>query len=92
VGKRQSCSLRLTYRDVDDVVDYLCSVANLREIYFLWRPFLRDSMDDMVLEIAVEAECDAIITFNHRDFAGVDQFELRVLTPRQFLKEIGEIQ
>jgi hypothetical protein len=35
----------------------------LREIFFLWRPFLRDPRDDMVLELAVEAECDAILTF-----------------------------
>lgn len=84
-------SLGLTYADVDDILDYLCSVANRREIFFLWRPFLNDPKDDMVLELAVEAGCDCIVTFNTRDFAGVGQFGLRTVTPREFLREIGEI-
>lgn len=44
----------------------------------------------MVLELAVEAGCDSIITFNLGDFAGVEQFGLRAITPRDFLREIGE--
>src|SRR5436189_394416 len=40
----------LTRRDIEDVLDYLCHVANLREIFFLWRPVLKDPSDDMVLE------------------------------------------
>jgi hypothetical protein len=39
---------------VDDVVEYLCSVADRRKIFFLWRPFLRDPDDDLVLELAVD--------------------------------------
>ena len=89
VAKRQARSLSLTYEDIDDVLDYLCAVANRREIFFLWRPFLRDPADDMVLELAVEAECEAILTYNQRDFTGVEQFGVRVLTPKAFLQEIG---
>ena len=90
-AKRQSRALGLTHQDIDDVLDYLCSVASLREIFFLWRPFLRDPKDDMVLELAVEAGCDRIVTYNQRDFAGAEQFNLRVVTPKDFLQEIGEI-
>jgi putative PIN family toxin of toxin-antitoxin system len=89
VAKRQARSLGLTHEDVDDVLDYLCAEASRREIFFLWRPFLRDPSDDMVLELAVEAECEAILTYNQRDFAGVEQFGVRVLTPKAFLQEIG---
>jgi hypothetical protein len=32
---------------------YLASIAHLQEVHFLWRPFLRDPDDDMVLECAV---------------------------------------
>ena len=91
VAKRQARSLGLTHEDIDDVLDYLCAVANRREIFFLWRPFLRDPSDDMVLELAVEAECEAILTYNQRDFAGVEQFGVRVLTPKAFLQEIGAL-
>lgn len=80
----------LSAQDVSDVIDYICSVANRRQIYFLWRPFLKAPKDDMVLELAVEAQCEYIISFNKRDFAGVEQFGLQVLTPQEFLKRIGE--
>lgn len=79
----------LSERDVLDVVDYLCSVAKQQEIFFLWRPLLRDPKDDLVAEIAVAAGCDAIVTYNRRDFAGIEQFGIRVLTPIEFLIEIG---
>ena len=86
--KRQLDALDLSARDVDDVIDYLCSDADLTEIFFLWRPCLRDADDDMVLELAVAGQCDAIVTFNVRDFKPADRFGMRVLTPPQFLKEI----
>jgi len=71
------------------VLDYLCEVAEAHEIFFLWRPFLRDPDDDMVLEIAVKAGCHTIVTFNKRDFVGIEQFTLEALTPGEFLKQIG---
>ncbi len=51
----------------------------------------RDPKDDMVLELAVNASCDTIVTFNVDDFEGVDEFGLRVMTPRDFLRKIGEL-
>ena len=49
-------------------------MAYRHAIFFLWRPFLKDPKDDLVLELAVEAQCDHIITFNTKDFAGSGQF------------------
>lgn len=74
---------------IDDVLDYHCAVARQHPIYFLWRPFLRDPKDDMVLELAVKAECQFIVTFNEKDFAGIEQFGLEALTPADFLRRIG---
>ena len=91
VCKRQSRSIGLTYADIDDILDYLCKVSDLRQIFYLWRPFLRDPGDDMVLELAVEAEAEFIVTYNLRDFAGAEQFRLRVVTPHAFLRHIGEV-
>jgi len=90
VAKIQAREFGLTHQDVDDLVDYLCAVAHHREIFFLWRPFLRDPSDDMVLELAVEAGCEAIVTHNLRDFAGVEQFGLRAMTPGAFLRLLEE--
>ena len=71
------------------VIDYLCAVARRQEVYFLWRPFLPDPKDDLVLELAVASGSAAIITYNVRDFAGIAQFNLRALRPVEFLAELG---
>ena len=90
--KRPGTAPALTNDDVDSVLDYLCSVGHHREIYFLWRPVLRDPKDDMVLEVAVEASCEFVVTHNLRDFRGIERYGVRPLTPSDFLREIGEIQ
>src|ERR1035437_3319991 len=41
-----------------NILDYLLKVSELHEIFFLWRPILDDSGDDMVLEIAVQSQSD----------------------------------
>ncbi len=90
-AKRQAEDLGLTHQDIDDVLDYLCATATLHEIFYLWRPILRDSKDDMVLEIAVSASCPWIISYNKRDFTGIDRFGIRVETAREFLFRIGDL-
>ena len=74
--------------DVEVIVDYLCSVAVRQEIFFLWRPLLKDPNDDMVVEVAVAAQCDAIVTHNIRDFALSSRFDLAVLSPGEFLTRL----
>jgi len=91
IAKRHSRALALTYQEIDDILDYLCSVAGLHDIFYLWRPFLPDPDDDMLLELAVEGGCQRIVTFNQRDFRGVDQFGVRAVSPQEFLREIGVI-
>lgn len=75
---------------IEPVLDYLCQVADLQEIFFLWRPFLRDPGDEMVLEVAVGAGASRIVTHNVRHFEGVqEQFGIRIVTPAEFLLEMG---
>ncbi len=90
VAKRPLLLEEFTEQDIDDVIDYLCSVGNHRQIFYLWRPFLQDPKDDMVLELAVEAQCQFIVTHNKRDFANVEEFGLRVLNPQEFLLKINQ--
>jgi len=80
-----------TGRTPDDAlgfVRYLASHAHLQEIHFLWRPFLADADDDMVLELAVAAGCGHIITHNVKDFHGSEQFGVTALASREFLSLI----
>ena len=89
VAKREARALGLTHAEIDDLLDYYCAMATHREIYFLWRPILRDPADDMVLELAVEANCDFVVTHNVRHFADAERFGIRAATPGDFLKRIG---
>lgn len=81
----------ITQKDISDFIDFLCSISFRQDIFFLWRPFLPDPSDDLVLEVAVAANCDAIITYNKRHFRDIGKFGLRILDPKEFLTEIGVI-
>ena len=91
VAKRSKHLISLDTEDVDDVLNYLCQVARCHQIYYLWRPFLRDPKDDMVLELAVKAGYDYVITFNREDFQGIERFGLKTIFPQEFLMELGKV-
>jgi putative PIN family toxin of toxin-antitoxin system len=81
----------LTVRDIDDIIDYVCKVARQHRVYYLWRPFLKDPDDDMVLELAVTSGSQVIVSYNKADFEGAEKVGVRVLTAKEFLEEIGEL-
>ncbi|MAT97721.1 MAG: putative toxin-antitoxin system toxin component, PIN family [Anaerolineaceae bacterium] len=84
--------VNLTDQQVYGAVRYLASQAHLQEIYFHWRPFLPDADDDMILELAVAAQAAIIVTFNLKDFRGIETFGISAMKPAHFLAEIGEIK
>lgn len=88
---KSKSAIKLSLEEIDDILDYICLIGDKRKIFFLWRPFLKDHKDDMILELAVEARCDFIISFNKKDFAGSEKFNIEIVTPKEFLKMIGEI-
>jgi putative PIN family toxin of toxin-antitoxin system len=65
------------------------AVCRLTEIYYLWRPNLRDEADNHVLELAVAAGAQTIVTYNRADFFGAELHfpELRIVMPADLLKE-----
>jgi len=79
----------ITERDVRTALDHLCEVGSEQEVFFLWRPTLRDPDDDMVLELAVAAGCVAVVTYNVRDFRGTERFGIEVWTPVDLLRKVG---
>ncbi len=91
VLRRGKLPPNITKKDITDFIDFFCQVGEQQDIFFLWRPFLPDPFDDLVLELAVAGECEAIITYNKRHFNKVDKFGLRVLDPKELLIEIGVI-
>ena len=64
---------------------YLASIAHLQDVHFLWRPFLRDPDDDMILECAVASGTQYIITHNMKDFKRAPELKVNAITPAEFL-------
>jgi predicted nucleic acid-binding protein len=73
---------------LDDLLDYWVATANRPKISHTWRPVLRDADDDMILELAIAARADFIVTHNACDFAGAERFGVGVLTPAEFLRRL----
>lgn len=83
---REINNLNLNLKDIEIFIDYICKISKKYKIHYLWRPFLKDPKDDFILELAYTSESDFIITFNKKDFKGVNQFGIEVITPQEFLK------
>ena len=82
---------RSTQTELLAFLRYLCKIAMHQKIFYLWRPWLKDPKDDMVLELAVAAKCEYIITYNLKDFSNIQKFGIRAVTPGEFLKIIEEV-
>ncbi len=75
-----------------DLAVFLHAVVDLVEpvdVWFLWRPQLRDPGDELVLEAAVNRRAAAIATFNRRDFRpAADRFGIDILLPSEAIRRI----
>ena len=88
VLKRKQSVLTLTNAEVDIILDNLCSLSDFQEIYFLWRPYLKDPKDDYVLEVSVASKTKQIITHNIKDFKGIEKFGIQAITPKELLETL----
>jgi putative PIN family toxin of toxin-antitoxin system len=79
----------LSEREVSIFVTAVIAMAEPVETHFLWRPQLRDTGDEMVLEAAVNGRADALVTFNQRHFGNVPaRFGVELLLPREAIARI----
>lgn len=72
---------------------YLSRIAHKQAIYFLWRPWLKDPKDDMVLEAALASQSRYIVTHNLKDFINRDietNFGIYPISPKPFLDLIEQ--
>jgi putative PIN family toxin of toxin-antitoxin system len=75
--------------DVDVILDQIAARARCVKVHYLWRPYLPDAGDDLVLEAAVNGEADVVATFNLKDFRPVfDRFAVRFLQPADLWKMV----
>jgi len=90
--KREHQELQLTLEDIDNVINGICAIGNQQKIFYLWRPLAKDSNDDFLIDLAIEAQADFIISYNKKDLKPVEKFGILILTPKEFLQLIGEIK
>jgi len=91
VAKRMIGEIALNEEEIDNILDFVIKKSNRWEIYYLWRPLLKDPGDDMILELAVTASCKYIVTNNVNGFKGIEKFGLQAITPKEFLVLAGEL-
>jgi predicted nucleic acid-binding protein len=79
----------LTGIEMNELLDAILAVAEPVRLSFLWRPFLRDPNDDMVLELAANGRAEAIVTLNRRHFIpGVEAFGIGILSPGEAFEKV----
>ena len=91
-AKRLLGKIEITEDVINEVIDYICLIGKEQQVFFLWRPFLKDPGDDMVLELAVAAGCNFIITHNKKDFKNIEDFGIQAISPVEFLRTIGVLK
>ena len=87
---REGKRLGYSEANLNKFLDSICATGCERAVYFSWRPYLRDPDDDFLLDLAVAANADHIITHNKRHFAESGKFGIVILTPREFLQKLGD--
>ena len=91
LGREQLFSKsRLDQDERDELFDIYLSHCTWTQIYYGWRPNLRDEGDNHLIELAVAGNAQYIVTYNLKDFKNMDlQFpELQIVTPETFLSEV----
>jgi putative PIN family toxin of toxin-antitoxin system len=71
----------LDRNEIGQFLDDLVAIAEQVPLIYRLKPVLRDPADEMVLETAVIAGADALLTFNVADFAPASHFQIPILTP-----------
>jgi predicted nucleic acid-binding protein len=78
----------LSSKECSEVFDGLLNRCRWIEVFYAWRPNLPDEADNHLIELAVAAQADAIVTRSLRDVSrGELKFPaLKVLTPEHCLE------
>ena len=89
---REAATLKIETSTIDRILDDICAISNQHEIFYLWRPTAKDPNDDFLIDLALKAKADFIISYNQRDLEPAkSRFGLQVVTPKTFLQLVGEL-
>ena len=74
---------------IQDFLSEFAALVEPVELHFRWRPQLRDTKDEMVLEAAINGNADVLVTHNISDFSDAGlRFQVPVLSPGHLLKRV----
>jgi len=90
--KREQQQIDLNNEDIDNIINGICHLANHHEIFYIWRPLAKDKDDDFLIDLAFKCQANFIISYNQRDLQPIEKFGIFILTPKQFLRLLGEIK
>ena len=78
----------LTKQEILILLDAFMSVCQWIDIYYLWRPNLRDEADNHLIELAIAGNAQIIATKNIKDFLNSDLIfpNLSILKPEQIVR------
>lgn len=78
----------LSESEIKALLEAFLSVCQWINIYYLWRPNLRDEEDNHLIELAVAGNAIAIITNNVKDFQKTELLfpELSILKPEDMIR------
>ncbi|EDN67060.1 Protein of unknown function DUF132 [Beggiatoa sp. PS] len=80
-----TCPLDATERN--KLFNAFLSVCEWKNIYYLWRPNLRDEADNHLVELAISGHAEYIVTYNIRDFKNAQLHfpNLQIVKPEYLL-------
>lgn len=79
--------------DIEKLLDAIAGIAEKIKLSYLWRPFLPDSHDDVVLETAVNGHADVLVTLNRRHFhSAVENFGIAILSPGEAVLQMRRMK
>lgn len=84
VAKRPGLIPHLSASQIDAILDLVCARGHEQRIFFNWRPFLSDTDDDMLVELAIAARAPYIVTSNLKHLKPAEQLGITVLEPGSF--------
>ena len=84
--EKSLAELKLSKKEIEDILDLLALLSQKNSIYYLLRPNLQDEKDNM--ECAFASNSEYLITSNIRDFKSSElgNFIYKLVTPGQFFK------
>jgi len=81
----------LTVDEQAELFHAYLSTCKWNEIFYLWRPNLKDEDDDFLVELAVASHAKVIISENKKDFEASELlFDFEVLTAKEFLERAAK--